>query len=205
MLLPKAQEHNFWPEKVFSTNNPPPPKFVSKNDQRDVGIILSHRCWVAPPPPPRHGRSGTPALNPPSHHGGQGGGGGGGWENGLPCPPPPPPQSNFLPARHSNHWAPRTRKRHLQEHRPQRPSESSDPTQHAKGRTGDYPGPHKETTTRRNVTRGGKIYPFRKFPRRMNPRTKFPPPHASIQMCMTSTPGVETHMGCTLYVSCVWM
>ena len=32
---------------------------------------------------------------------------------------------------------------------------SSDPTQHAKGRTGDCPGPRKGTTTRRNVTRGG--------------------------------------------------
>ena len=41
---------------------------------------------------------------------------------------------------HTNHWAPRTRKRHQQEHRPQRPTESSDPTQHAKGRTGDCPG-----------------------------------------------------------------
>ena len=55
---------------------------------------------------------------------------------------------------HTNHWAPRTRKRHQQEHRPQRPTERSDPTQHAKGRTGDCPGPRKGTTTRRNVTRG---------------------------------------------------
>ena len=57
--------------------------------------------------------------------------------------------------RHTNHWAPQTRKRHQQEHRPQRPTESSNPTQHAKGRTGDCPGPRKETTTRRNVTQGG--------------------------------------------------
>ena len=56
--------------------------------------------------------------------------------------------------RHTNHWAPRTRKRHQQEHRPQRPTERSDPTQHAKGRTGDCPGPRKGTTTRRNVTQG---------------------------------------------------
>ena len=34
---------------------------------------------------------------------------------------------------HTNYWAPRTRKRHQREHRPQRPTESSDPTQHAKG------------------------------------------------------------------------
>ena len=56
---------------------------------------------------------------------------------------------------HANYWAPRTRKRHQQEHRPQRPPESSDPTQHAKGRTGDCPGPCKGATTGRNVTQGG--------------------------------------------------
>ena len=56
---------------------------------------------------------------------------------------------------HTNYWAPRTWKRHQQEHRPQRPTESSDPTHHAKGRTGDCPGPRKGTTTRRNVTQGG--------------------------------------------------
>ena len=55
---------------------------------------------------------------------------------------------------HTNDWAPRTRKQHQQEHRPQRPTERSDPTQHAKGRTGDCPGPCKGTATRRNVTRG---------------------------------------------------
>ena len=42
---------------------------------------------------------------------------------------------------HTDHWALRTRKRHQQEHRPQRPTERSDPAQHAKGRTGDCPGP----------------------------------------------------------------
>ena len=66
--------------------------------------------------------------------------------------PPHPAQP-----RHTNHWAPRTRKRHQQEHRPQRPTERSDPTHHAKGRTGDCPGPRKETTTRRNVTQGGAV------------------------------------------------
>ena len=60
-------------------------------------------------------------------------------------------------SQHANYWAPRTRKRHQQEHRPQRPTESSDPTQHAKGRTGDRPGPRKGATTRRNVTQGGVI------------------------------------------------
>ena len=55
---------------------------------------------------------------------------------------------------HTNDWAPRTRKRHQQEHRPQRPTERSNPTQHAKGRTGDCPGPRKGATTVRNVTQG---------------------------------------------------
>ena len=55
---------------------------------------------------------------------------------------------------HTNDWAPRTRKRHQQEHRPQRPTERSDPMQHAKGRTGDCPGPRKETTTGRSGTQG---------------------------------------------------
>ena len=64
--------------------------------------------------------------------------------------PPHPAQP-----RRTNDWAPRTRKRHQREHRPQRPTERSDPTQHAKGRTGDCPGPCKGTTTRRHVTWGG--------------------------------------------------
>ena len=56
--------------------------------------------------------------------------------------------------RHTNYWAPLTRKRHQQEHRPQRPTERSNPTQHAKGRTGDCSGPRKGAT-RRNITQGG--------------------------------------------------
>ena len=56
---------------------------------------------------------------------------------------------------HTNYWAPRTRKRHQQEHRLQRPTQSSNPTQRAKGRMGDCPGPRKGATTRRNVTQGG--------------------------------------------------
>ena len=38
----------------------------------------------------------------------------------------------------------------------QRPSERSDPTQHAKGRTGACQGPRKGATTRRNVTHEGR-------------------------------------------------
>ena len=69
---------------------------------------------------------------------------------------------------HANYWAPRTRKRHQQEHRPQRPTESSDPTQHAKGRTGDRPGPRKGATTRRNVTQGGVTEKWRQGVSRKN-------------------------------------
>ena len=36
-------------------------------------------------------------------------------------------------------------------------TESSNPAQHAKGRTGDCPWPHKGATTRRNVTQGGGV------------------------------------------------
>ena len=57
--------------------------------------------------------------------------------------------------RHTDHWAPRTRTRHRQEHRLQRPTERSDPTQHAKGRTDDCPGPRKGTATGRTGTQGG--------------------------------------------------
>ena len=101
---------------------------------------------------------------------------------------PPPAQP-----RHTNYWAPRTRTRHQQGHRPQRPTESSDLTQHAKGRPGDCPGPRKGTTTRRNVTQGGGgmwqaslplTGPHRSNPRRWAlPRRRFstvlPPPTPS--------------------------
>ena len=66
-----------------------------------------------------------------------------------------PPQHPSLP-QCADYWAPRTRKRHQHQHRPQRATERSDATQHAKGRTGDCPGPRKETPTGRNVTQGGR-------------------------------------------------
>ena len=120
-------------------------------------------CGVRPPP----GVGGNRHLETVPHGGGgepSSRGGGGGRQQ-----PAHPQYANYwapltrkrhIPPhsaqpRHTNHWAPRTRKRHQQEHRPQRPTERSDPTQHAKGRTGDRPGPRKETTARRNVTQGG--------------------------------------------------
>ena len=84
--------------------------------------------------------------------------------------PPHPAQPQ-----HTNYWAPRTRKRHQREHRPQRPTERSDPTQHAKGRTGDCPGPRKEIATRRTVTRGDPS----PSPLRQNPAPP-PPPEAAM-------------------------
>ena len=48
------------PKKFFPPIIPPPPPHLSsQTDQRDVGIILSHRCWFDPPPPP-----GTAGLAP---------------------------------------------------------------------------------------------------------------------------------------------
>ena len=51
----RRRNTNFGPEKCFSRKNVPP-HMCSQNDQRDVGIILSHICWGWTPPPPRHGR-----------------------------------------------------------------------------------------------------------------------------------------------------
>ena len=49
----RRRNTNFGPKKFFPPKIPPPPPHLSsQNDQRDVGIILSHRCWVDPPPPP---------------------------------------------------------------------------------------------------------------------------------------------------------
>ena len=59
---------------------------------------------------------------------------------------------------HTKYWAPRTRKQHQQEHQPQRPTESSNPTQHAKGRTGDCPGPGKEQQPDGMSHRGGSLF-----------------------------------------------
>ena len=62
------------------------------------------------------------------------------------------PRNNQHNPQCANYWALLTRKRHHKEHRPQRPSGSIDPTQHAKA--GDSPGPRTETATRRIVAQG---------------------------------------------------
>ena len=69
-----------------------PPHMCSQNDQRDVGIILSHVCWGrTPPPPPRHGRKGSPSPNPPPGTATKEGEGGVG-QMGLRAIPPPAKQ-----------------------------------------------------------------------------------------------------------------
>ena len=67
----------------------------SQNDQRDVGIILSHGCWGRTPPPPP-ARQGQRQPKPPCRHGDQGVREGVGQMGFRAIPPPPPPQS--LPA-----------------------------------------------------------------------------------------------------------
>ena len=54
------------------------------------------------------------------------------------------PPSQSIQPQYVNYGAPPTQKRHQQEHRLHRPTECSDPMQHAKGRTGDCPGPEKK-------------------------------------------------------------
>ena len=80
----RCRNTNFGLKKFFPPMMPPSPHLSSQNDQRDVGIILSHRCWVHPPPPGTAGRA-PPALNLPlpSRRPRRGGGG-----NEPPCHPP---------------------------------------------------------------------------------------------------------------------
>ena len=98
MLPPKAPEHKFWPRKVFFTKTLSP-TYVCQNDQRDVGIILSHVCWGrTPPPPPPPGTAGraAPAQTPlPARRPSRGRGGVG--QMGFRAIPPPPRKAIFFP------------------------------------------------------------------------------------------------------------
>ena len=103
-----------------------------------------------PPTPPRGARRLTAQPADPQGLGQPRGGEG--------SPPPPYSPPNCRTPLGVTHWlAAAPVKRHHNEHRPQRPSEHHDPTQHMKGRTGDCPGPRKETGTRWNVTHGGVV------------------------------------------------
>ena len=87
----RRRNTNFGPEKFFSRKIFPP-HMCSQNDQRDVGIILSHTCWGRPPPPPPARQVGQPRPKPPSRHGGRGG------QMGFHAiPPPPPHKAIFFP------------------------------------------------------------------------------------------------------------
>ena len=134
---------------------PPLPPFHPQRPDREVLRRFGDRPETGTEGAPRNrkpGCGGRPfiaagLLSTTQHHCW----GGGGVRHTMPHP---------AQSQHANYWAPRTRKRHQQEHRPQRPTESSDPTQHAKGRPGDRPGPRKGATTRRNVTQGGVLPPL---------------------------------------------
>ena len=88
------------------------------------------------------------------------------------------PHNNRHNPRHANDAAPRTRKRHQQEHRPQRPTERSDPTQHAKGRTGDCPGPRKQQPDGMSHGGGGC----------MGRGGRSPPPSRAPSLCPATVP-----------------
>ena len=91
----RRRNTNFGPENFFSRKSFPP-HMCSQNDQRDVGIVLSHVCWGRTPPPPAR-QVGQRKPKPPSRHGDQGvrGGGMGKWAS----VPSPPLQSNVLAAK----------------------------------------------------------------------------------------------------------
>ena len=88
-------EHTFWPKKCFPPTPPPLPQMCSHNDQRDVGITLSRRCWGRPPPPARQVGHPPPPTPPPPPARWTRRWGWWGWANGPPCHRPPPSQSNF--------------------------------------------------------------------------------------------------------------
>ena len=81
-----AGTQNFGPKIFFPPIIPPPPHLSSQDDQCDVGIILSHRCWADPPPPARQVRHPRPEPPLPSRRPRRGGGLGK-WASVSPPPP----------------------------------------------------------------------------------------------------------------------
>ena len=69
----------------------------------------------------------------------------------------PPPQQPAQP-QYANYWALLMWKKTTR-NTGRSGCQNSDPTQHAKGRTGDCPGPRKETATQRDVTQGVRTPP----------------------------------------------
>ena len=166
-------------QPAVSTRGYAPPSYGAV-DEEEVEEVVKPK-WT----PPSFGRSQAddeaedaeegvcccPFAGPGGHDGrlGQTGRGGADWHaaegGGGPCSGPLRACAGFIFQQgrgggggrgHTNDGAPRPQR----EHRPQRPTERSDPTQHAKGRAGDCPGPRKGATTRRNVTRGAHRRPL---------------------------------------------
>ena len=65
----RRRNTNFGPEKLFPRKTFPP-HMCSQNDQRNVGIILSHICWDRHPPPPQVGQPWPKPKQFSSHPGG---------------------------------------------------------------------------------------------------------------------------------------
>ena len=83
----RRRNTNFGAENFFSLKKFPP-HMCSQNEQRDVGIILSHVCWGrTPPPPPGTAGRAAPAQTPlPARRPRRGRGGLGKWAS-VPSPP----------------------------------------------------------------------------------------------------------------------
>ena len=118
-----------------------PAPLIKFSSQRHIFLMrVGGAGWGPKPSPPLPPRPLAPGS---LSHGLRLGGGGGGHIHHSPGTP--------------NHWAPRTRKRHQQEHRPQQPTQRSDPTQHAEGGPVTVQGPVKEQQPDGMSHRGGVI------------------------------------------------
>ena len=89
----RRRNKNFGPENFFSRKIFPP-HMCSQNDQRDMGIILSHVCWGRTPPPPGTAGRAAPAQTPlPARRPRRGRGGLEKWAS----VPSPPRKASFFP------------------------------------------------------------------------------------------------------------
>ena len=122
----------------WCTGAPPPPATPFQSVFGPPNFVFRHSSSI--------GGGGTRRTSCPRKHSEAGGGRpgcGGDWQQ----RPYNDPRNNQHNPQYANYWAPLRRQRHHKAHRPRGPTESSDPTQHAEGRTGDCPGPRKDNAT----------------------------------------------------------